>query len=111
MKSAVQVAAIAALALLSSLALEAQQPPRQTPPPAQTPAPQTPAGQTPTAQPPRRPRPRPMPSQVTVRDKSGTPLNGVAVAVSGTASQDVTTTANGTALLGALRDGTYRLRF
>ena len=53
----------------------------------------------------------PTPSQVIVRDRSGTPLRDVRVTVSGTASQEIVTDAAGTASLGTLRDGSYRLRF
>jgi hypothetical protein len=48
---------------------------------------------------------------VIVRDRSGTPLRDVHVTVSGTASQEVTTDTAGTASLGTLRDGPYRIRF
>jgi hypothetical protein len=49
--------------------------------------------------------------RVIVRDVSGAPLSGVKVALSGPITQDFVTDDNGTASLGALRDGTYRLRF
>jgi hypothetical protein len=51
-----------------------------------------------------------MPSQVIVRDRSGTPLRDVRVSVSGNATQEIVTDASGTASLGTLRDGSYRLR-
>jgi hypothetical protein len=53
---------------------------------------------------------RAAPSQVIVRDRSGTPLSDVRVTVSGAAGQDIVTDAAGTASLGMLRDGSYRLR-
>ena len=81
------------------------------------PAPGQPAAGQPTtakpAQPPAAkaaPPRRAMPSQVIVRDRSGTPLRDVRVTISGTAGQEIVTDAAGTASLGALRDGPYRLR-
>ena len=51
-----------------------------------------------------------MPTQVTVRDMSGTPLSDVTVTVSGTASLEERTNEAGVTPL-KLADGTYRLRF
>jgi hypothetical protein len=65
-----------------------------------------------TAQPaqPVRPRPRPTPPHVTVRDQSGTPVRGAKLRVTGPASAEFTTDEAGAATLGNLKDGTYRLR-
>jgi hypothetical protein len=81
------------------------------------PAPAKPAPPTQTAKPAAqappqgRAQPRPTPSQVIVRDRSGTPLRDVRVTVSSPARQDLVTDATGTASLGTMRDGSYRLRF
>ena len=72
-------------------------------PPAQTPQATTP--------PQRRAAPRPTPLRVIVRDVSGSPLAGVKVVASGPAGQEAVTDDKGSASLGALHDGTYRLRF
>ena len=96
--------AILALAFVV-VAANAQQPPPSTPPPqSQQPRPATPAPQ-------RRATPKPTLVQVIVRDVSGFSLSGVKVTVVGPANQEVTTDAMGVASLGALADGTYRLRF
>jgi mannose-6-phosphate isomerase-like protein (cupin superfamily) len=59
----------------------------------------------------RRTRPTPTPPiQVVVRDVSGTPLEGVNVAISSSGGRRLTTDASGTAAV-TLADGTYRLRF
>ena len=55
-------------------------------------------------------RPRPTSMRVIVRDQSGKPVSGVRVIVSGT-TRNTTTDATGTAVLGTMRDGSYRLRF
>jgi len=96
--------AILALAFVV-VAANAQQPPPSTPPPqSQQPRPATPAPQ-------RRATPKPTLVQAIVRDVSGFALSGVKVTVFGPANQEVTTDAMGVASLGALADGTYRLRF
>src|SRR5262245_39723299 len=105
MRCSFAIAALVALAASASAASAQsapQTPPPQTPPPAQTPAPQTPR---PAA------RPRPVNTQVIVRDVSGSPLAGAKVTMSGPASQEVSTDANGTASLGVLKDGTYHFQF
>jgi mannose-6-phosphate isomerase-like protein (cupin superfamily) len=55
--------------------------------------------------------PRASTVSVSVTDPSGAPLQGVAVSVTGPVTRSVTTVANGTARLLAIRAGTYRLRF
>jgi mannose-6-phosphate isomerase-like protein (cupin superfamily) len=105
MRLSARLAAIA-LALVSGVA-SAQQPPPPQPPagqPAQTPAP---AHRTPQ----RRAQPRATTARLVVRDRSGTALGDVRVVVSGPVSQEVTTDASGTASVGTIRDGSYRLRF
>ncbi len=77
----------------------------------QQPAPPKPTAPAPPA---RRVQPRavaPAPSTVIVRDQSGTPLADVKVSLSGPSSQQTTTAADGKAVLNALREGEYRLRF
>jgi len=90
----------------------AQTPPAKPaqPPPAQ-PTPAKPAQPAPAkpAQP--APQRRATPSQVIVRDRSGTPLRDVHISVSGVSSQDIVTDATGTASLGTNREGSFRLRF
>ena len=81
-------------------------PVKPAPPAPGPPAPGQPATATAKPAPPR----RVMPSQVIVRDRSGTALPDVRVSVSGNASQEIVTDAAGTASLGTLRDGSYRLR-
>ena len=100
MRCSFAIAALVALAA-SAGAASAQSAP-QTPPPAQTPAPPAPRPAV---------RPRPVNTQVIVRDVSGTALAGVKVTMSGPASQEVSTDANGTASLGVLKDGTYHFQF
>jgi carboxypeptidase family protein/cupin domain len=56
-------------------------------------------------------QPRATPSRVIVRDRSGTPLRDVRVTVSSPARQDLVTDATGSASLGTMPDGSYRLRF
>jgi mannose-6-phosphate isomerase-like protein (cupin superfamily) len=105
MRLSARLAAIA-LALVSGVA-SAQQPPPPQPPagqPAQTPAP---AHRTPQ----RRAQPRATTARLVVRDRSGTALGDVRVVVSGPVSQEVVTDASGTASVGTIRDGSYRLRF
>ena len=58
-----------------------------------------------------RPRPRPTSTQIVVRDQSGAPVPGAHVVVSGAATKEATTDANGAASLASMRDGSYRLRF
>lgn len=55
-------------------------------------------------------RARPASTQVIVRDVSGTPLNGVNVAISGPGGSQTTTDEKGIATA-VLADGSYRLRF
>lgn len=52
-----------------------------------------------------------MPAQVIVRDVSGMALTGVKIYMSGPLTLEATTDANGTASLGVMPDGVYRLRF
>jgi mannose-6-phosphate isomerase-like protein (cupin superfamily) len=87
---------------------------------AQQPAAQPPAAQPPAARPaqppvhptaPRPARPRTTTARVIVRDRSGTALGDVHVSISGPISQELVTDANGIASVGAIRDGSYRLRF
>jgi mannose-6-phosphate isomerase-like protein (cupin superfamily) len=59
----------------------------------------------------RRAQPRATTARLIVRDRSGTALGDVRVVVSGPVSQEVVTDASGTASVGAIRDGSYRLRF
>ncbi|MEO8259464.1 MAG: carboxypeptidase regulatory-like domain-containing protein [Acidobacteriota bacterium] len=89
-----------------------------TPARPQPPAPAPPASAPPATAKPAQPAPavkaaprRPTPSQVVVRDRSGTPLADVRITVSGAASSEIVTDAAGTASLGTIRDGSYRLRF
>jgi hypothetical protein len=95
----------------------AQTPPAKPAQPAQPapakPAPPAPAQPPPPAQsaPQRRAQPRATPSQVIVRDRSGTPLRDARVTVSGPARQEILTDTTGTASLGTIPDGSYRLRF
>src|SRR5262245_21347140 len=82
----------------------AQAPPAQ-PPPAQTP----PAAKPPAAQPPpvRRPA-RPTATRIIVRNVSGSPIAAVGVEISGGATRDLTTDAQGVATVN-LADGSYRI--
>jgi mannose-6-phosphate isomerase-like protein (cupin superfamily) len=77
----------------------------QTPPPSQQPKPPATAAQ------PARPRPKPQPIQVTVRDQAGTPISFAHVTVTGPVSRTILTNADGVAMLQALPDGSYRVRF
>jgi len=56
-------------------------------------------------------RPRPASTHIVVRDKSGTPLEGVHLVITGPAKREATTDADGAVVLSGLRDGTYRVRF
>jgi mannose-6-phosphate isomerase-like protein (cupin superfamily) len=103
MRPSRRLAGIALVALFSGAA-SAQQPPPQ--PPAGQP-PQRPAHQAPQ----RRAQPRVATARVVVRDRSGTALGDVRVVVSGPVSEEVNTDASGTASVGPIRDGSYRLRF
>ena len=58
-----------------------------------------------------RPRPRSTSTRIVVHDQSGAPVSGARVVVSGAASNEATTDANGAASLASMRDGSYRLRF
>jgi mannose-6-phosphate isomerase-like protein (cupin superfamily) len=58
-----------------------------------------------------RPRPRSTSTRIVVRDQSGVPVQGARVVVSGAATNEATTDANGAASLASMRDGSYRLRF
>jgi mannose-6-phosphate isomerase-like protein (cupin superfamily) len=58
-----------------------------------------------------RPRPRSTSTRIVVHDQSGAPVPGARVVVSGAASNEATTDANGAASLASMRDGSYRLRF
>jgi mannose-6-phosphate isomerase-like protein (cupin superfamily) len=58
-----------------------------------------------------RPRPRSTSTRIGVHDQSGAPVPGARVVVSGAASNEATTDANGAASLASMRDGSYRLRF
>lgn len=71
------------------------------------------AAQQPTAPPvpQRRAQPRPVTYQVVVRDRSGRPIEGVVIAITGPAIQHVTTGVDGMASLAPMAAGTYRLRF
>jgi mannose-6-phosphate isomerase-like protein (cupin superfamily) len=53
----------------------------------------------------------PTQTQVIVRDRSGTPLPGARILVSGPMTREATSGPNGTAAFAGLRDGPYRLRF
>lgn len=55
-------------------------------------------------------RSKPKPTQITIRDVSGTPLQGVQVTVSGPARAEAATDAEGAASV-LLADGQYRFRF
>jgi mannose-6-phosphate isomerase-like protein (cupin superfamily) len=103
MRYSTRLAAIV-LALTSGVASAQQPPPSQ--PPASQPAPR-PAPRTP----PRRAQPRPATAHVIVRDRSGSALGDVHVAVSGPTSQEVVTDSSGIATVGIALDGSYRLRF
>ena len=56
-------------------------------------------------------QPRATTARVIVRDRSGTALGDVHIAMSGPVSQEVVTDASGMASVGTTRDGSYRLRF
>ena len=59
-----------------------------------------------------RPRPRtPATFSIVIRNQSGNPIPDVRVAVSGEASKEARTDANGGASIAGMRDGDYRLRF
>src|SRR5262249_27263673 len=77
----------------------------QTPPPAGTP--QIPSA----SQPVRRPRPKPLTIQVTVRDQGGAPIPYAHITVFGAVNRTVITNADGGRSLWPLPDGTYRVRF
>jgi Carboxypeptidase regulatory-like domain/Cupin domain len=99
---------------LSTAAAAFAQTATKTPPPApkQT-SPPTPQ-QTPPAAPQQGARPRATPAApavVIVRDRDGSPVPGVKVTATGPVNQQATTGRDGTASLGTLRDGIYRLRF
>ena len=126
MQSSARLLAAAAVLALSGASAGAQQSPppakttapagqtpAQNPPAAQAPKPATPAppATTPAAPRPAAPRPKPMPAQVIVRDVSGMALSGVKMYMSGPLTLEATTDANGTASLGVMPDGVYRLRF
>src|SRR4051812_46074763 len=104
-------AAVVSVGLCTAAA--AQQPTKPAAPaaptsqrPATPPATPPPTTQTPAAPPRPRPRaPAPVTASVVVRDRDGSPIEGVKVSVSGTASQQVTTGRDGTASLGPLKDG------
>ena len=101
---------VVAVFVTPALAQTAATPPK-TPAPQTAPPPQAP----PTQAPPRAaaPRPRaatPAATQVIVRNNSGTGLEGVRIAVSGTSGQQTTTDAKGAASV-TLPAGNYRLRF
>jgi hypothetical protein len=91
----------------------AQQPAKPAQPPAAQPPvkPAQPPAQPAPSSPQRRAQPRATPSQVIVRDRSGTPLRDVRVSVSSPARQELLTDATGSASLGTMPDGSYRLRF
>jgi hypothetical protein len=92
----------------------ATQPAKPAPPatpPAKPGPPATPPAKPDQSTPQRRAQPRPTPARVVVRDRSGTPLRDVKVTVSSPARQDLVTDATGTASLGTMPDGSYRLRF
>jgi hypothetical protein len=125
------------LALFSTAALaQSAAPPAQTPPPTQAPPSKTPPAKTPpaakdpappaqtpspeAAKPPETP-PKPAPTtgrrpraaaktQIVARDVSGTPLEGVELAITGAGRHDATTNESGIATL-SLPDGQYRVRF
>lgn len=59
----------------------------------------------------RRAQPRTTLAHVVVRDLSGTPLRDVRVTISGPTRQEIVTDADGSASLGTIRDGSFRLRF
>jgi hypothetical protein len=109
MKPAPHILALLAIGLSTAIAGAQQNPPAtapQAPPSTQQTPPATQQA------PPRRPAaPRPTTTQVVVRDVSGTPLPGATVIVAGPANLDATTDEKGTASIGPLKDGMYRLRF
>jgi hypothetical protein len=109
MKPAPHILALLAIGLSTAIAGAQQNPPAtapQAPPSTQQTPPATQQA------PPRRPAaPRPTTAQVVVRDVSGTPLPGVNVIVAGPANLEATTDEKGTASIGPLKDGMYRLRF
>jgi hypothetical protein len=124
------------LALFSTAAYaQSASPPAQTPPPTQTPPSKTPPAKTPPAKEPAPPSqtptpeaakpsqtsPKPAPTtgrrpraavqtQIVARDVSGTPLEGVELAITGAGRHEATTNASGIATL-SLPDGQYRVRF
>ncbi len=97
-----KVVLLAVLVFASAASASAQGRGASAPPP-QTAQPGQPAQ-------PVRPRPRPAPPHVAVRDQSGTPVRGAKLTVTGPASAEFTTDEAGAATLGNLKDGTYRLR-
>jgi hypothetical protein len=109
MKPATPILALLAIGLSTAIAGAQQNPPAPAPQ-----APPTTQQGPPTTQPApaRRPAaPRPTTAQVVVRDVSGTPLAGATVIVAGPANLEATTDEKGTASIGPLKDGMYRLRF
>ena len=60
---------------------------------------------------PRRPRPASASTRVVVRDRSGAPLEGVKVVVTGGSAVEATTAADGTATLRNVGSGLIRMRF
>jgi mannose-6-phosphate isomerase-like protein (cupin superfamily) len=103
MRPSARLAAIA-LALISGVA-SAQQPLPPQPAAGQPAKAPVPVHHTPQR------RAQPRPTTLVVRDRSGTALGDVHVVVSGPVSQEVVTDASGTASVGTIRDGSYRLRF
>jgi mannose-6-phosphate isomerase-like protein (cupin superfamily) len=126
----VALALLSAPAFAQSAAPPAQTPPTQAPqsktPPAKTPPAgkeSTPPAQTPSAEAgkPSQTAPKPAPTtgrrtrtapqtQIVARDVSGTPLEGVELAITGPGRHEATTNASGIATL-SLPDGQYRVRF
>src|SRR6476619_3188559 len=116
MRPATHILAFLAIGLATATVGARQNPPTTPPqaPPTTQQTPPTTQQTPPTTQqtPPRRPAaPRPTMAQVVVRDVSGTALAGAKVIVMGPTSLEATTDEKGSASIGPLKDGMYRLRF
>ena len=114
MKPAPHILALVAIGLSTALAGAQQNPPAtapQAPPATQQPPPATQQPPPATQQPPPRRPAAPRPTQVAVRDVSGTPLPGAKSSWQGLPIWKRRRTKKGPRGIGPLKDGMYRLRF